>query len=285
MQAVAANWGNDREVPSELAINLATVREQFGLKEAVEACAALGIRSLGFLTDQMRAVGLPEAVRIAEDNGVRVTGLARGGIFPAALPEGRAQAISDTKRAVDEAAALGAECLIILAGGLPAGTRDLAFAREMVCEGLFAVHQYALLSDIPLALEPLHPMYAADRACLNTLEQALDICDLLGEGTGIAVDTYHTWWDPKLEEQIVRAGKRRLLAYHVSDWLVPTRHLLFDRGMMGDGVIDFCRMRSLLSGMGYEGSHEVEIFSSEWWSRPGELVLRTCLERFIAHCT
>ena len=272
------------KVPPEFAINLATLREQFGLKESVEACVKLGVHSLGFIRDHVHTVGLTEAVRIATDNDIKVTGLARGGLFPAESRDRQDKAISDTKRAIDEAAALNAECLIILSGSLPAGSRDLPFAREMVCDGLSAVLEHARASGVPLGLEPLHPMYAGDRACLNTLEQAIDVCDLLGSGTGVVLDIYHTWWDPKLHEQMARAGKNRIIGYHVSDWLVPTRHLLLDRGMMGDGVIDFQETRRRLTALGYDGPHEVEIFSSEWWALPGDQVLRTCIERFKRHC-
>ena len=106
---------------------------------------------------------------------------------------------------------------------------------------------------MPLAIEPLHPMQAAERACINTLEQALDMCDALGEGIGVAVDVYHVWWDPKLESQIRRAGKKRILAYHICDWLVPTRDLFNDRGMMGDGVIDLPLHPRVGRGRGLRG--------------------------------
>ena len=133
---------------------------------------------------------------------------------------------------------------------------------------------------MPLAIEPLHPMQAADRACINTLEQALDICDALGNGIGVAVDVYHVWWDPELKEQIRRTGQDRLLAYHVCDWLVPTTDLLLDRGMMGDGVIDLRGIRKEVEAVGYAGYSEVAIFSeNNWWKKPMEEVLATCIER------
>jgi sugar phosphate isomerase/epimerase len=149
---------------------------------------------------------------------------------------------------------------------------------------LAALLPHARAAKVPLAIEPLHPMYAADRACVNTLSHALDLCDLLGDGVGVAVDTYHVWWDPDLEAQITRAGAR-ILAHHICDWLVPTRDLLLDRGMMGDGVIDFPRIRGWIDGAGYRGLQEVEIFSSaDWWTRPGDEVLKTCIERFNTVC-
>jgi sugar phosphate isomerase/epimerase len=149
-----------------------------------------------------------------------------------------------------------------------------------VTEGIAEILPEARKAGVPLAIEPLHPMQAADRACINTLEQALDLCDALGDGLGVAVDVYHVWWDPKLEQQIRRAGKQRLLAYHICDWLVPTRDTLNDRGMMGDGVIDLPKIRGWMQAAGYDGAHEVEIFSErDWWRRDADAVLAVCGER------
>jgi sugar phosphate isomerase/epimerase len=269
-----------------LSINLATVREQFDFAQAVDHCLAQGIRAIAPWRDQVAQIGLDAAARIVESNAIQVTGLCRGGMFPAGDPARRAVAIDDNRRAVDEAAALGADCLVLVVGGLPEGSHDIAAAREMVADGIAALLPYAKANGVPLAIEPLHPMYAADRACVNTLEQALDICDLLGDGIGVAVDVYHTWWDPKLEEQIARAGRDgRIFAHHICDWLVPTRDLLLDRGMMGDGVIDLRRIRAAIEAAGYNGPQEVEIFSSQnWWKRPGGEVLSTCIERFNTVC-
>lgn len=269
-----------------LSINLATVREQYDMKQAVEACLKQDIVAIAPWRDQVHRIGLSEAARIVADNQLQVTGLCRGGMFPAADAAGRAAAIDDNKRAIDEAAALNADCLVLVVGGLPAGSRDIAHARDMVADGIGAILPHARASGIPLAIEPLHPMYAADRACVNTLEQALDICDLLGNGVGVAIDVYHVWWDPKLEQQITRAGASgRILAHHICDWLVPTTDLLLDRGMMGDGVIDLKGIRRSIEAAGYHGAQEVEIFSAaNWWKRPGEEVLSTCVDRFRSVC-
>ncbi len=267
-----------------LAINLATVRQQWSLRQAVEACARLGIAAVDPWRDQVAATGLQESARILKDNGMQVTGLCRGGMLPAADAAGRAAAIDENRRAVDEAATIGAACLVLVVGGLPAGSRDIAAARQMVVDGLAALLPHARACAMPLAIEPLHPMYAADRACVNTLRQALDLADALGEGVGVAYDVYHLWWDPELEAQTARAGKR-ILAYHICDWLVPTRDLLTDRGMMGDGVIDLKRIHGWVRAAGYTGPQEVEIFSAEnWWKKPGDEVLRTCIERFNTVC-
>jgi len=210
-------------------------------------------------------------------------------MFPAVDGSGRRAALDDNRRAVDEALALGAPCLILVAGGLPKdsdgkiASKDLIGARAMVRDGIGELLQYARPAGMPLALEPLHPMYAADRACVNTMAQANDLCDELGPGVGIAVDAYHVWWDPALRREIERAGgasPSRLLAYHISDWLVPTTDLLLDRGMMGDGVIDLPLIRSWMEGAGYRGAHEVEIFSAgNWWKRDPDEVLATCKAR------
>jgi sugar phosphate isomerase/epimerase len=267
---------------SRLSINLATVRQQWNLREAVEACARYGIAAVDPWRDQVAAIGLDESVRVIRDTGMKVSGYCRGGMFPADGSDRRQAAIDDNKRAIDEAAALGAECLVLVVGGLPAGSRDIGAARKMVANGLAAILPHARSNNMPLAIEPLHPMYAADRACVNTLAQALDLCDVLGDGVGVVIDAYHVWWDPDLAKQIARAGSaKRILAYHVCDWLVPTRDLLLDRGMMGDGVIDLPRLGSLVDQAGYRGYVEVEIFSAtDWWTRPGDDVLRTCIDRF-----
>ncbi len=275
---------------SWLSINTATVRAQWRLDRIVYECARRGIRAISPWRDQVAAVGLAEVARRVREVGLRLSGYCRGGMFPAADAAGRQAALDDNRRAVDEAKTLDAACLVLVVGGLPgalSGTprhKDIAAARADVRDGIAATLDYARAIGMPLAIEPLHPMYAADRACVNTLEQALDLCDALdpaGSGAlGVAVDVYHVWWDPKLEAQIRRAGARRLLAFHVCDWLVPTRDLLEDRGMMGDGVIDIPRIRGWMEDAGYAGWSEVEIFSSaNWWKRDGGEVLDTCIER------
>ena len=203
-------------------------------------------------------------------------------MFPAPDAAGRRAALDDNRRAIDEAHALGADCLVLVVGGLPEGSRDLRGARRMVEDGIAAVAEHAAAAGVPLAVEPLHPMYAADRSCVNTLGQALDLCDAVGEGVGVAIDAYHVWWDPDLPAQVARAAGR-ILAHHICDWLVPTRDLLLDRGMMGDGVIDLPAFRDMIEAAGFRGPQEVEIFSrDDWWTREPDEVLRTCVERYRA---
>ncbi|HEU5134046.1 MAG TPA: sugar phosphate isomerase/epimerase family protein [Steroidobacteraceae bacterium] len=273
-----------------LSINTATVRRQWKLPQIIEACARHGIAAISPWRDQVAECGLDVASRLIRETGTRLSGYCRGGMFPAVDEAGLSAAMEDNFRAVDEACELGSPCLVLVVGGLPgalegrAAHRDIGCARAQVIDGIAQLLEYSRPRNMPLAIEPLHPMYAADRACVNTLEQALDICDALDPANagalGVVVDIYHTWWDPKLHEQIRRAGARRLLGFHVCDWLTPTTDLLLDRGMMGDGVIDIRRIRTSMEAAGYAGFSEVEIFSANnWWQRPGDEVLATCIER------
>jgi sugar phosphate isomerase/epimerase len=267
-----------------LSLNTATTRGHWGLAQAIEGCARHGIRGISPWRDLLHVMGVEKAARAIRAHALTVTGLCRGGMFPARDARSRKANIADNLRAIDEAHALGAQCLVLVAGGLPEGSKDLAGARAQVRDGIAAILPQANAAGVPLAIEPLHPMYAADRACVNSLAQALDLCDALDRGKrgalGVAVDVYHVWWDPQLEAQIRRAGKRRLLAYHICDWLVPTTDLLLDRGMMGDGVIDLKRIRGWMTRAGYRGFHEVEIFSANnWWKRDPDEVLATCKAR------
>ncbi|MEO7760441.1 MAG: sugar phosphate isomerase/epimerase [Casimicrobiaceae bacterium] len=280
--------------PSLLSLNTATVRQQWRLSDIIAGCARHRIQGISPWRDQVEQMGLKEAARRIRDAGLTVTGLCRGGMFPALDSKQRRVAVDDNRRAVDEALTLEAKCLVLVCGGLPKEpdgkfiSKDLSGARAMVRDGLGELLDYARSGGMPLAIEPLHPMYAADRSCVNTLAQANDLCDELvgkdkGEGLGVAVDVYHVWWDPELKAQIERAANAspsRLLAFHICDWLVPTTDLLADRGMMGDGVIDIPLIRSWMEHCSYSGMHEVEIFSANnWWKRDPDEVLLTCKMR------
>jgi sugar phosphate isomerase/epimerase len=265
---------------ARLAINQATTMKQWTLREAVDGYAAKDIRGISVWRDKLAECGVDDAAKLLQDYGMTVTGLCRGGMFPANDDGGRQIAYDENRRAVDEAAAIDARCLVMVCGGLPDGSKDMADARKQVADGLERMLPYARDAGVPVAIEPLHPMTAADRACVNTLEQALDLCDALGDGVGFAVDVYQVWWDPKLEGQIARAGSR-ILGFHVCDWLVPTVDLVWDRGMMGDGVIYIPRIRGWVEAAGYRGFNEVEIFSERnWWQRDPEEVVDTCIERY-----
>jgi sugar phosphate isomerase/epimerase len=275
---------------SKLSLNTATVGKQWNLRQMIEACARHEVRGISPWRDKLAELGVGEAARLIRSHGLTVTGLCRGGMFPAADAAGRKAALDDNRRAVDDAATLGAQCLVLVVGGIVPGTRDLPGARQMVMDGIAELLDHARACQVPLAIEPLHPMYCADRACVNTIDQALDICDAVepraaGEAPsgaiGVAVDAYHVWWDPNLARAIARIGGERLLGYHICDWLVPTKELLNDRGMMGDGVIDLPALRAMVEGQGYEGLHEVEIFSMHWWRQDPDAVMRTIRERHL----
>jgi sugar phosphate isomerase/epimerase len=275
---------NEPRARLDISLNLATVRRQWKLPEATVAAVRHGFAGIAPWRDMVVETGVAESARVFKGSGLRVTGYCRGGLFAAGGLDKLQEAVDDNKRMIDEAATIGAECIVVIGGGLAPGSRDLPAARAMFVEGLAAVLPHARASRVPLALEPMHPMYAADRGCVTTLKEMLDIADMLGnDGLGIAVDTYHVWWDPELAPQLARAGKR-IIAHHICDWLVPTKHLLTDRGMMGDGVIDFPAIRGLVEAAGYRGIQEIEIFSEDWWSRPGDEVLATAVERFKTVC-
>ncbi len=262
-----------------LAINSATVKA-LNLQQLCDACVRAGITTIAPWRDQIQAVGISTAGKIIKDAGLGVTSLVRAGLFTAASEAGRKAAIDDNRRAVDEAAGIGAANLLLIAGGLPPGSKDIAGARQQVHDGLATLLPYAKSANMPLALKPLHPMTAADRGCVTTLGNAKDICDELGDGLGVAIDVYHVWWDPTLPQEIARAGKR-ILGFHVCDWLVPTTDLLTDRGMMGDGIIDIKSIRGMVEAAGYDAPVDVEIFSANnWWKRDADEVLRICIERF-----
>jgi sugar phosphate isomerase/epimerase len=272
-----------------LSLNTATVRKQGSLLDIIDACARNGIRAIDPWRDQVAAIGLDRAVRAVKDAQLGLSGYCRGGMFPAD-PAHRSQARDDNRRAVDEATALGASCLVLVVGGLPqysrpgsAPSRDIWGAQAQVEDGIAELLAYARNAKMPLAIEPLHPMFAADRACVNTTRQALDLCDRLDPGRtgalGVAIDVYHVWWDFELMPQIERAGHDRLLAFHVCDWLVPTTDMLNDRGMMGDGVIDIPRIRAAVEAQQFAGYVEVEIFSNRWWAMPVDDVIATCVAR------
>jgi sugar phosphate isomerase/epimerase len=265
------------------------MRRQADLVGIVEACVRHGVRAISPWRDQVAHVGLDRAVRAVKDAGLDLSGYCRGGMFPGD-PSRLAEVMDDNRRAVDEAKALGAVCLVLVVGGLPHFSRpgsptskDIGAARAMVEDGIGQLLEHARATGMPLAIEPLHPMYAADRACVNTMRQALDICDRLDPersgALGVACDIYHVWWDPELNAGIRRAGPDRLLAYHVCDWLVPTRDILNDRGMMGDGIVDLKAIRTEVEAVGFAGYSEVEIFSEDWWAKPIDEVLTTCIER------
>ncbi len=269
----------DGSFVNRTSLNTATVREQWTLSQAIEGCQRHGIGAITPWRHQIAELGLGQTARRLSDAQLHVTGLCSGGLFTVAEEQSWTAMIDDNRRAIEQAETLGADCLVLIVGGLVQGSKNLAHARCLVEDALQELTPFARQAGVPLAIEPLHPMYAADRACINTIGQANDLCERIGQGLGVVIDVYHLWWDPNLESEIARAGKDRLLAYHLSDWLVPTTHLALDRGMMGDGVIDLAGISRWMVAHGYQGYFDVELFSNQWWQRDPDQVLTTILSR------
>ncbi len=264
---------------ARLSLNQMTT-ERWNVREAVEGCARAGIPAIGLWRHKVADTGLRESARLVRDAGLQVSSLCRGGMFPAATAAERRERIDDNRRAIDEAAELGTEVLVLVCG--PAPDRDLVAARTMVADAIAELAPYAGERGIRLGIEPLHPMFTADRSVVVTLGQANDLAERFpAEQVGVVVDVYHVWWDPEVYPQIERAAGR-ILGFHVNDWIVPTPDLLLGRGMMGDGVIELRRLRSAVDMAGYAGPIEVEIFNQAIWDSPGDEVLARMCERYLA---
>jgi sugar phosphate isomerase/epimerase len=250
-----------------LSLNQATVKS-LSLPEAVEACVTAGIGSIGVWRDRLAETGVPQAKRLLDDAGLRVSSLCRGGFFTAE------SAYEDNLAALRETAAIGADVLVLVSGGLPPGSRDLAAAREMVTEGIAALVPTARELGVRLAIEALHPMFCADRCVVASLSQALAIAEQFpAETVGVVVDTYHLWWDHTVTDDIRRAGQR-IFSYQVSDWRVPLpADMLLGRVHVGDGSIDFGPMTDAVLAAGYTGDVEVEIFNADIWAAPPEATI------------
>jgi sugar phosphate isomerase/epimerase len=262
---------------ARLSLNQATT-QNWPMRETVRGCARGGVGAIGLWRHKVAEIGVAETARALREEGLKVSSLCRGGFFPAATASERQERIEDNRRALDEAAELGADVLVLVCG--PAPDKDLPSARQMVEDGIAAVLPEAQARKIRLAIEPLHPMFAADRSVVNTLRQANDMVERLNSPwVGVAVDVYHVWWDPEVEQQIARAAGT-ILGFHVSDWLAPPPDHLLGRGYMGDGVIDIPRLRSCVEAAGYTGPIEVEIFNQAIWDTPGEQVLEEIKRRF-----
>lgn len=259
-----------------LSINQITL-DRLSLAEAVDACARAGIGWIGAWRHKLDG-DLAKSAKVIRDAGLRVSSLCRGGFFPAASADERKKRIEDNRRAIEEAAALGTDVLVLVCG--PAPNRDIMAAREMVSEGIEAIVPYARSCGVRLGIEPLHPMYAAERSVIVTLEQANEIAaGFSPENVGVIVDVFQTWWDPKIYESIANAGSR-ILGFHVSDWMVPMTDMLMGRCMMGRGVIEIRRLRGAVEQAGYHGPIEVEIFNDAVWNSPVDTVLQEIKESY-----
>jgi sugar phosphate isomerase/epimerase len=264
-------------LPSRLSINHYSIR-QWDLPQLVTGCQSVGISSVGLWRDKVNALGLETSRRLVEEANIAVSSLCRGGFFPYSSEEERAKTIADNQRAVDETAALGSPLLVLVCGGMAAA--GLEQSRQMVFDGVAALTPYAQARGVKLGIEPLHPMFTANRSVISTLAQATDLANHFPQDTvGIVLDAYHVWWDPRLYQEIDRASGR-LFAFHVSDWLVPPPDFLNGRGLMGDGCIEFSKLVAAITRAGYQGPIEVEIFNEQLWSLPGDKALNLIQERF-----
>jgi sugar phosphate isomerase/epimerase len=261
-----------------LSLNQMTVN-QWTLVEAVEGCARMGIPSIGIWRHKLAPVGLKSAIQHVDDAGLRVSSLCRGGWFDADTAEKRRHNIEDNYRAIEEAAALNASTLVLVCG--PSATKDLNSGRAYIAEAIAELVPFASQHQVRLGIEPMHPMYNADRSAIVTLAQALSIaCHYPEDQVGVIVDTYHVWWDPEVLTQIHNTGSR-IYGFHLADWLVPTPDMLNGRGMIGDGIIDLSALRQAIDDSGYRSDIEVEIFNNDLWALPGEEVLRLMIDRYL----
>ncbi|MFE9394620.1 sugar phosphate isomerase/epimerase family protein [Streptomyces flavidovirens] len=268
---------------SRLSLNQETIK-QWSLPELAEGCAKAGVPGVGLWRAPVQEYGVERAARLMRDAGLAVTSLCRGGFLTAVGGADRVAALADNRRAIDEAAILGTATLVLVSGGLPAGSRDLHAARERIADALAELAPYAAERGVRLAIEPLHPMFASDRCVVSTLDQALDLAERFPcDRVGVVVDTYHLWWDDRIADGIARAGDR-IAAFQLADWITPLpAGVLLGRGQLGDGAVDFRRFRELVDRAGYAGPIEVEIFNETLWSRDGAEVLAEVADRYVTH--
>ena len=272
---------NLNEGMRRLSLNQKTI-DRWTVPEAVEGCVRHDVEWIALWRDKVDAYGLAASARLVKNAGLRVSSLCRGGMFPSPNADDRADRIEDNKRAIHEAAELGAEMLALVCGGLN-GVQAPDEARKMIEEGIAAIVPYAEARGVKLGIEPLHPAFAADRSLVSSMKYANDLVEHFNHpNVGIVVDVFHVWWDPFLYEEIARSGDK-IFAFHVDDWPVTATNVLMDRLMMGDGVCQIRRMREAVDAQGYTGPIEVEIFNREIWDRNGDDVMREMKARFLDH--
>ncbi|MFJ5291831.1 sugar phosphate isomerase/epimerase family protein [Streptomyces sp. NPDC088348] len=260
--------------------------KQLTLPELVAACTDLGVPGVGLWREPVQEYGVEAAAALVRDAGLSVTTLCRGGFLTATDAAGRAAALADNRKAIDEAVTLGTDTLVLVSGGLPAGSKDLHGARERIADALAELGPYAAERGVRLAIEPLHPMFAADRCVVSTLTQALDLAERFpADQVGVAVDTYHIWWDDQAPAQVARAGAGgRICTFQLADWTTPLpAGVLNGRGQLGDGSVDLREWRERVDAAGYTGPVEVELFNDELWTRDGVELLRETAERYVKH--
>jgi sugar phosphate isomerase/epimerase len=289
-RAVDVPSGREPSVPTpvpgdprlaRLSLNQRTTA-RWSVREAVDGTVAAGLPAVGLWREPVAEAGLATAARWVREAGLRVSSLCRGGFFTAADPAQQRRAYDDNRAAIDEASELSAATLVLVTGGLPQGDRDLEGARRRAADAIAELVPYAEERGVRLGIEPMHPIFAADRGVVSTLGQALDIAEQLpAHAVGVVVDTFHLWWEPGVVDQISRASDR-IVSYQVGDWITPLPpDSLLSRGMMGDGHVDFAALTSAVAATGYTGDVEVEIFNADVWAAPGEQVVATMARRYV----
>lgn len=266
---------------SRLCIHTITTKP-LPIEEAIEQYAA---RNVGGITVWRQALEGRSPAQVGQhirDAGLSIVSLCRGGFFPAIGAKARLAAIDDNLRAIDAAAELGSPLNVLVCGALPG---QLELSHQYIKEGIEAILPHAEANNIRLAVEPLHPMYAAHRSAINTLRQANDLCDEFNSPfVGVALDVYHIWWDPDLEVEIKRCGAAdRIFAFHVCDWKTPVTDILNDRGLMGEGCIPVREIRHVVEAQGFRGFIEVEIFSTRYWGQDQSQFLDHIVEAYLLH--
>lgn len=265
---------------ARLSLNQRTIA-QWSLREAIDGCVSAGVTSIGLWREPVAEVGLDTALGWLADSGLRVSSVCRGGFFTVADPAEQQAAHEENVRAIEETARLGAPTLVLVPGGLPEGDRDLSGARARAADAIAALVPVAAEHGIRLGIEPMHPIFAADRGVVSSLGQALDVAEQSpSDVVGVVVDTFHLWWEPGILDQIARAGER-IVSYQVSDWITPLPpDALLSRGMMGDGHIDYATFTQAVAATGYTGDVEVEIFNADLWAADGRAALDTVIRRY-----
>lgn len=266
---------------SRLSLNQRTTAS-WSLPEAIKGCVDAGLGAIGIWREQLAEVGVDEGCRLVAESGLRVSSLCRGGFFTTADSAEAQKAEANNREALEETAALNAATLVLVPGGLPPGDRDLEAARDRASRALERLVPYAHGLGVNLGIEPMNPIYAADRGVISTLAQALDIAERFDAAdVGVVVDTYHLWWEPGVAEQLQRAGQR-IVSYQICDWITPLpADTLLARGMMGDGHIDFPAFTKAVVRAGYAGDIEVEIFNADLWAAPPAEVVDTMAQRYL----
>jgi len=266
---------------SRLCVHTVTTKP-WSLEQACDHYARAGVTGITVWRDALEGRDPAAAGRRLTEAGLEIVSLARGGFFPAPDAPGRQTAIDENRRCLDQAAALGAPHVVLVCGAVPG--QPLAESRRQIAEGIAAILPHAHAVGVKLAIEPLHPMYADARSAINTLRQANDIVEKFDDFVGVAVDTFHLWWDDQLETELARCGRLgKLFAFHVSDWRTPMADMLNDRGLMGEGCIPLRQIRGWVEAAGFRGFNEVEIFSTRYWAGDQAAFLEKIRAAYLAH--